>query len=117
MAKVVGVRFKTSAKVYYFAPNGETFDKGDGVVVETARGVEFATCVFGESEVPDESVVQPLKPIIRKATQKDMERAAANAAKIPQAKKTAEERIAAHNLKMKLIDVEYTFDGAKIIFY
>jgi len=117
MAKVIGVKFKNSAKVYYFAPNGEDIQKGDGVVVETARGIEYATCAFPVKSVPDESVVQPLKPVIRKATQKDAEKVTLNEAKVPQAKKIAEERIAAHNLKMKLIDVEYTFDGTKVIFY
>ena len=117
MAKVIGIKFKNSAKVYYFAPNGEEIKKGDGVVVETARGVEYATCAHPVKDVPEDSIVQPLKPVIRKATQKDEERVAANLAKVPQAKKIAEERIAAHKLKMKLIDVEYTFDGSKVIFY
>lgn len=117
MAEVIGIKFKNSAKLYYFAPNNQEIEKGDGVIVETARGVEYATCCHGVKTVPDESVVQPLKPIIRKATEKDVERYQANLAKVPQAKQIAEERIAARNLKMKLIDVEYTFDGSKIIFY
>ena len=117
MAKVIGVKFRNSAKLYYFAPNRDRIEKGDNVIVETARGVEYATCCHGVIDVPDEKVVQPLKPVIRKATEKDAERVAANLAKVPQAKKTAEERIAAHGLKMKVIDVEYTFDGGKVIFY
>ena len=117
MAKVIGIKFKNSAKVYYFAPNKENIQAGDGVVVETARGLEYATCCHGVKEVPEESVVKPLKPIVRKATQKDTERYNANLEKVAQAKKTAEERIAAHKLKMKLIDAEFTFDGSKVIFY
>lgn len=117
MAKVIGIKFRNSGKVYYFSPNGEEIAKGDGVVVETARGVEFATCVFPLKEVPDEEIVQPLKTIIRRATAKDIEKNQSNIAKAPYAKKLAEEKIAEHKLKMKLIDVEYTFDGSKIIFY
>jgi len=117
MAKVIGVKFKKSAKIYYFSPNGEIIKKGDGVVVETARGVEYAICAHPVKDVPDESVIQPLKPVIRKATEKDEERVRVNDEKAPQTKKIAEERIAAHKLKMKLIDVEYTFDGSKVVFY
>ncbi len=117
MAKVIGVKFRNSAKLYYFAPNKEHIEKGDNVVVETARGVEFATVCHGVIDVDDDKVVQPLKPVLRKATKKDIERFEANIAKIPETKKVAEERIAAHKLKMKLIDVEFTFDGSKVIFY
>ena len=116
MAKVIGIKFRNSGKVYFFAPNAENIHKGDGVVVETARGVEFATCCHGVKEVDEKAIVQPLKPVIRKATLKDIEKNRANFEKAAQAKKTAEERIAAHGLKMKLIDAEYTFDGTKIIF-
>ena len=117
MAKVIGIVFKNSGKVYYFAPNNEKIEKGEGVVVETARGVEFATCAFPIREVPDGAIIQPLKPILRKATKKDVERFEGNIVKSRDAKKIAEERIAARGLKMKLIEVEYTFDGTKIIFY
>ncbi len=117
MAKVIGIKFKNSGKVYYFAPNHEEIAKGDGVIVETARGVEFATCAFSVREVNDKDIVQPLKPIVRKATKKDIDKNRANLEKTPLAKKIAEEKIAEHKLKMKLIDVEYTFDGSKVIFY
>ena len=117
MAKVIGIKFKNSAKLYYFAPNGELIVKGDNVIVETARGVEFATCCHGVKDVPDDTVVQPLKPIIRKATPKDIERNEANLSKVGETKRIAEERVAERKLKMKIIDVEYTFDGSKVIIY
>ncbi len=117
MAKIIGVKFRNTAKVYYFAPNGENFELGDGVIVETARGVEFARVTLCEKEVDDSEIVQPLKTILRKATAKDIEKNELNIQKEPNAKQIAEERILAHNLKMKLISVEYTFDGSKIVFY
>lgn len=117
MAKIVGIRFKNTAKVYYFAPGKEKFKKGDGVIVETARGVEFGTVSIEVKDVDDSEIVQPLKPIIRKATQADLDRLKKNEEKAPEAVKVCNEKIAARGLEMKLINAEYTFDGSKIIFY
>ena len=117
MAKIVGIRFKNTAKVYYFAPGKEKFKKGDGVIVETARGVEFGTVSIEVKEVDDSEIVQPLKPIIRKATQADLDRLKKNEEKAPEAVRVCNEKIAARGLEMKLINAEYTFDGSKIIFY
>ena len=117
MAKIVGIRFKNTAKVYYFAPGKEKFKKGDGVIVETARGVEFGTVSIEVKDVDDSEIVQPLKPIIRKATQADLDRLKKNEEKAPEAVRICNEKIAARGLEMKLINAEYTFDGSKIIFY
>ena len=117
MAKIVGIRFKNTAKVYYFAPGKERFKKGDGVIVETARGVEFGTVTIEVKEVDDSEIVQPLKPIIRKATQADLDRLKKNEEKAPEAVKICNEKILARGLDMKLINAEYTFDGSKVIFY
>ena len=117
MAKIIGVRFKNTGKVYYFDPKNIVMHKGDGVIVETARGVEFGTTVIENKEVDDSEIVQPLKPVIRKATEKDWERNRKNIERAPDAKKVADELIAKHNLKMKLIDAEFTFDGSKVVFY
>ena len=117
MATIVGIRFKNTAKVYYFAPGKEKFKKGDGVIVETARGVEFGTVSIEVKDVDDSEIVQPLKPIIRKATQADLDRLKKNEEKAPEAVKVCNEKIAARGLEMKLINAEYTFDGSKIIFY
>ena len=117
MAKIVGIRFKNTAKVYYFAPGKEIFNKGDGVIVETARGVEFGTVSIEVKEVDDKEIVQPLKPIIRKATKADLDRLARNEEKAPEALRLCNEKVVAHGLNMKLINAEYTFDGSKVIFY
>ncbi len=118
MIKIVGVKFKTGNKVYYFAPKaGEEYERNMPVVVETARGLEFAWVAHGEKLVPDDEVVLPLKPIVRIATQKDKDFYAACEEKKPQAMLVCKERIAAHGLEMKLIDCEYAFDGSKVVFY
>ena len=117
MAKIVGIRFKNTAKVYYFAPGDTLFTKGDGVIVETARGVEFGTVTIEVKDVDDKEIVQPLKPIIRKATQADLDRLKKNEEKAPEAVKICNEKILARGLDMKLINAEYTFDGSKVIFY
>lgn len=117
MAEIIGVRFRNSGKAYYFSPKRERFKKGDGVVVETARGVEFGVVSIPNSEVDDSKIVQPLKPVIRKAGERDIEKHNSLLAKIPETKKTVEEKIAEHKLKMKLIDAEYTFDGGKVVIY
>lgn len=119
MAKIVGVKFKNTAKVYYFAPvEGETeYIKDSGVIVETAKGLEYATVVFGLKEVDDSDIVHPLKPIVRKATEKDEKAVKENEKKIPEAMEFANEKISELNLTMKLIGCEYAFDGKKIVFY
>lgn len=116
MEKIVGIKFKNTAKVYYFSPNGVSFKKGDGVIVETARGVEYGTVVIENKEVDDSEIVQPLKPVIRKATKADKDRLKRNEEKTPEAFRLCNEKIIQHKLNMKLVGAEYTFDGSKIIF-
>ncbi len=116
MEKIVGVKFKNTAKIYYFSPKGEKYKKNDGVIVETARGVEYGTIAMEEKEVEDKEIVQPLKPIIRRATKNDSERLKRNEEKAAEAYKVCSEKIAEHKLDMKLVGAEYTFDGSKIIF-
>ena len=117
MQTVVGVRFKKACKIYYFSPAGLDLNKGDGVVVKTARGVEYGTVVIAPREVVDSDVVQPLKSVQRKATQEDLEKVQENAEKEKEAYTICEEKILARDLPMKLISVEYTLDVNKIIFY
>ncbi len=117
MIRIVGVRFKNGGKVYYFDPKGETYDKGDFVVVETARGNECGEVVIADRDVAESSLSKPLKEVIRKATEADIKRAKENEAKKQQAMKTCQQRIDAHKLDMKLVDVEYAFDNSKILFY
>lgn len=116
--KVIGIKFKDGGKVYYFAPNeNERYEEGMQVVVETSKSVEFATVAFPPKEVDDAEVVQPLKPILRVATEKDREQQRRNIERRPQAMKIAQEKIEKHKLDMKLIDCEFAFDGSKVIFY
>lgn len=117
MVKVIGVRFRTAGKIYFFDPGRLNIKKGDHVIVETARGIEYGTVVGGVKEVEDDKVVQPLKPVLRIATQKDSEQEAANKGKEKDAFKICLEKIKKHNLEMKLIDAEYTFDNNKVLFY
>ena len=117
MAKITGVNFKTGGKVYYFAPGKDKYKEGAGVIVETARGVEYATVVIPYAEIPNDKIVSPLKPILRTATQKDKEIHRKNLERKDEALKTVAEKIEKHGLDMKLIDCEFTFDGAKAIFY
>ncbi len=117
MIKVVGVRFRTAGKIYYFDPQKFPIKKGDHVIVETARGVEYGTVVGGIKEVTDDEVMQPLKPVLRIATPKDDKQEEANREKEKEALKVCLEKIQKHNLEMKLIDAEYTFDNNKVLFY
>ena len=117
MQLIIGVRFKQVGKIYYFSPENIEFSHGDGVIVETARGVEYGTVVIPNKEVEDDKIVQPLKPVIRKATEKDELTVLKNKADGLEAVKIAKEKIAKRELNMKLVDVEYTFDRNKIIFY
>ncbi len=117
MVKVAGVRFKTAGKIYYFDP--DTFDvkNGDNVIVETARGMEYGTVTNDIQEVSDDEIVAPLKKIIRIATAEDEKKHLENVKKKEKALQLCQEKIDKHKLVMKLIDVEYTFDNSKIIFY
>ena len=118
MTKVVGIKFKNGGKLYYFSPkDGETYTRNMPVVVETARGLEYAWVAYPEKEVEDSEVVAPLKPIVRIATQKDKDTYKANEEKRPQSMKICKEKIQEHGLEMKLVDCEYAFDGSKICFY
>lgn len=117
MIKVVGIRFKTAGKIYYFDPNELIINKDNYVVVETARGIEFGECVIAQREVDETEVIAPLKKVIRVATEEDKENHKINKDKEKDAFTICEEKIAEHNLDMKLIDVEYTFDNNKVIFY
>lgn len=117
MPKIVGVRFKDIGKIYYFSPNEIEFEVGDGVIVETVRGVEFGKVALAVREVDESQLVSPLKPVIRKATEKDFETAQRNLEKKGDAMKVAKEKIEKHKLNMKLIDCEFTFDNTKVIFY
>ena len=117
MTKVIGVRFRTAGKIYYFDPLKFPVKKGDHVIVETARGVEFGTVVSDIKEVDDDKVVQPLKPVLRVASQRDEEQEQNNKRKEKEAFRICLEKIKKHKLEMKLIDVEYTFDNNKILFY
>lgn len=116
MAKVVGIRFKKAGKIYYFLPGGHDLKPDDNVIVETARGMEFGKVVLPLREIPMEEVVSPLKEVLRKATAEDEEQFSCNEKKEKEAFQICITKIAAHGLPMKLIDVEYTFDGNKIIF-
>ncbi|MDD3947104.1 MAG: stage 0 sporulation family protein [Clostridia bacterium] len=117
MAIVVGIKFRTGQKTYYFDPNGIELKGGDNAVMETVRGIEFGKVVFGNKEIKDSEVVPPLKPVIRKATEKDEEQNAKNLAERDRLIGVAVEKVSAHKLPMKIVDAEYTFDRAKIIIY
>ena len=118
MVKVVVIKFKNGGKLYYFAPKeGEIYERNMPVVVETSKGLEYAWVAYPTREVKEEEVVQPLKPIVRIATQRDREVYAQAEAKKPQAMQTCREKIVQHGLEMKLVDCEFSFDGSKIVFY
>lgn len=117
MTKVIGVRFRTAGKIYFFDPVRFHIKKGDHVIVETARGIEFGTVVSAPREVEEDKVIQPLKPVLRIATAKDVEQEEVNKAKEKEAYKICLEKIQKHGLEMKLIDAEYTFDNNKVLFY
>ena len=117
MTKVIGVRFRQAGKVYFFSPGKLHIKKGDKVIVETARGVEFGSVVAGPKEIPDEEIMQPLKSVIRIATEEDKRNEEKNREKEKEAYNICLEKIRAHNLDMKLINAEYTFDNNKVLFY
>lgn len=117
MTKIIGVRFRTAGKVYFFAPGKFDIHVGDKVIVETARGVEIGSVVTGVQEIDDGKIVQPLKPVIRIATQEDRRKEAKNREREKEAFAICLEKIRKHGLDMKLIDAEYTFDNNKVLFY
>ena len=117
MIKVIGVRFRNAGKIYYFSPGNMEIKTGDHVIVETARGIEYGYVVLGSRDVEESKVIQPLKSVIRMATKDDKNKEQLNRAKEKDAFKICQEKIRKHNLEMKLIDAEYTFDNNKILFY
>ena len=119
MEKIIGVKFKNTAKVYYFSPANDTdvYEEKSGVIVETAKGLEYGTVVFGVKEVDEKELVHPLKPVLRKATEKDEKIVKDNEKKIPDALHFAEEKIREMKLDMKLIGCEFAFDGKKMVFF
>lgn len=117
MHRVVGVRFKVAGKIYYFSPGELNIEKDDYVIVETARGVEFGKVVIGMKEVDEEDVVLPLKNVLRVATEKDKLILEENMEEAQKAYDVCEKKITEHDLEMKLVDVEYTFDRNKVLFY
>ena len=117
MLTVIGVRFRAAGKIYYFDPADRQIKIGDHVIVETARGIEYGYVVLGNREVDETKVIPPLKPVIRMATDEDRSIEAKNKEKEKEAFKICQEKIKKHNLEMKLIDAEYTFDNNKVLFY
>ncbi len=117
MIKVVGVRFRNAGKIYFFGPGDLKLATGMHVIVETARGVEMGTVMTGPRDVKEEEVVQPLKPVIRIATEADEKTVAKNREKEKEAFKICLEKIEKHKLEMKLVEAEYTFDNNKLLFY
>ena len=117
MVNVIGVRFRTAGKIYFFSPGKLEISQGDYVIVETTRGVEYGRVVSGPKEVKEEEVVQPLKSVIRIATEQDKKTMERNREKEKEAFQVCQEKIKKHGLEMKLIDAEYTFDNNKVLFY
>lgn len=117
MVNVIGVRFKKAGKIYYFDPDGMQIAAGQAVIVETARGIEYGTAMIANREVPDAEIVQPLKKVIKIATEEDNKQAKINKQKEIEAFDICAQKIKNHDLDMKLVDVELTFDHNKIIFY
>lgn len=117
MIKVIGVRFRTAGKVYYFDPGDLIIEQKQFVIVETARGIEFGEVVQGLKEIEESEVVQPLKKVMRLANEEDQQKEVKNKQKEQEAKKVCQEKIRKHNLDMKLIECEYTFDNNKLLFY
>ncbi len=117
MTEVVNIRFRNTGKVYYFDPNGICVQPGDFVIVETSKGIEYGECTAGNHLVDDSVIVPPLRPVIRIASSEDKQVAASNREKEARAFEICQEKIEAHKLDMKLVDVEYSFDGSKILFF
>ena len=117
MVKIIGVRFKSGGKQYYFDPAGLEVQPGQGVIVETSRGLEYGECAQGNTQVEEETVVQPLRPLVRIATEEDEKTVEKNREKEAKAFQICQEKIAAHGLEMKLVEAEYSFEGNKALFF
>lgn len=117
MINVIGIRFKKAGKIYYFDPDTFEIKQGDFVIVETSRGIEFGEVIVGPKLVPEKEIVAPLKKVVRIATEKDIATNEDNINRKAKALEQCQEKVSKHNLIMKLIDVEYTFDNSKVIFY
>ncbi|MBQ5754387.1 MAG: stage 0 sporulation family protein, partial [Oscillospiraceae bacterium] len=117
MVEIISVRFKDGGKQYYFNPDGKQFAEGDGVIVETSRGIEYATCVKGNSQVDEMELLAPLRPVLRAATAEDDRMARENREKEKWAFSVCQEKIAEHGLDMKLVEAEYNFEGNKVLFF
>ena len=117
MVKIIGVRFKSGGKQYYFDPAGLEVQPGQGVIVETSRGLEYGECAQGNTQVEEETVVQPLRPLVRIATEEDEKTVEKNREKEAKAFQICQEKIAAHGLEMKLVEAEYSFEGNKVLFF
>ena len=117
MVEIIGVRFKSGGKQYYFDPAGLEVQPGQGVIVETSRGLEYGECAQGNTQVEEESVVQPLRPLVRIATEEDEKTVEKNREKEAKAFQICQEKIAAHGLEMKLVEAEYSFEGNKVLFF
>ena len=113
MVEIISIRFKNGGKEYYFNPNGIQFQIGDGVIVETTRGIEYAQCVRGNREVDEMDLTAPLRPVVRKATQEDAHLVEKNKEREQHAFAICQQKIAEHGLDMKLVSAEYSFDGSK----
>lgn len=117
MAEVIGIRFKEAGKVYFFDPDGNKLKKGDGVIVETVRGIECGEVALDNRQIDDGELLRPLRKLIRVATEEDLRITAENKAKEKEAFEIFQEKIESRGLKMKLLDVQYTLDGSKVLFY
>lgn len=117
MTEVISVRFKNKGKIYYFDPAGLTIPSNTHVIVETAKGLEYAECTYGNHAVEDSAIIPPLRPVVRVATEEDDKRAAENKKKEAEAFEFCQKKIADHKLDMKLVDVEFSFEGTKILFF
>ena len=117
MVEIIGVRFKSGGKQYYFDPAGLEVQPGQGVIVETSRGLEYGECALGNTQVEEETVVQPLRPLVRIATEEDEKTVEKNREKEAKAFQICQEKIAAHGLEMKLVEAEYSFEGNKVLFF
>lgn len=117
MATIVGIKFKNTNKVYYFDPKDIVFEEGEGAVVETSRGLEFAQVSIPNKEVDEKEIVSPLKPVLRKATEEDIKRVAKNQADKEHAIEVIRQKVIDTKLNMKIVDAEYTFDRSKLVFY
>lgn len=117
MVEIISVRFKEGGRQYYFNPNGERFRLGEGVIVETARGVEFGECTQENTAVDEMELTAPLRPVLRRATPEDQLTREKNKEKEARAFQICQEKIAEHGLEMKLVEAEYSFEGNKVLFF